>query len=81
MITESNNNSTPAYKKLAAFNSIVLEKSNQTCLDYSYNNMIEELRNITWGSEGGMYVKSYDSIPLVICFHHFFVTTKLLCSF
>ncbi|KAG6461332.1 putative serine protease K12H4.7 isoform X2 [Manduca sexta] len=43
----------PAYKKLAVFNSIILEKSNQTCLDYSYDNMIKDLRNMTWGSEGG----------------------------
>lgn len=46
--------SEPAYKKLAAFNSIILEKNNQTCLDYSYDNMIQELRNMSWGSEGGM---------------------------
>ncbi|XP_026500280.2 putative serine protease K12H4.7 [Vanessa tameamea] len=50
MITEPSGK--PAYRKLAAFNSIILEKSNQTCLDYSYDNMIEELRNVTWGSEG-----------------------------
>ncbi|XP_032526594.2 putative serine protease K12H4.7 [Danaus plexippus] len=43
----------PAFKKLAAYNSIVLNKSNQTCLDYGYDNMIKELRNISWGSEGG----------------------------
>lgn len=42
----------PAYKKLAAFNSIILDKTNQTCLDYSYDNMIKELRDMTWGSEG-----------------------------
>lgn len=44
--------SEPAYKKLAAFNSIILDKTNQACLDYSYKNMIKELRNMTWGSEG-----------------------------
>lgn len=43
----------PAYKKLAAFNSIILDKSNQTCLDYSYENMIKELKNFTWSSSGG----------------------------
>ncbi|CAH0716103.1 unnamed protein product, partial [Brenthis ino] len=64
MITESN---TPAYKKLAAFNSIVLEKSNQTCLDYSYNSMIEELRNITWGSEGG-WVHTYSFVQGLLSF-------------
>ncbi|XP_028171443.1 putative serine protease K12H4.7 [Ostrinia nubilalis] len=49
MLTKQN--SLPAYKKLAQFNSIMLDKSNQTCLDYSYNNMIKELRNVTWGSD------------------------------
>lgn len=43
----------PAYKKLAAFNDIVLAKSNETCMDYSYDNMISDLRNITWSSNGG----------------------------
>lgn len=43
----------PEYKKLAEFNTIVLQEANETCLDYSYDNMIKELRNITWGSEGG----------------------------
>ncbi|XP_023948748.2 putative serine protease K12H4.7 [Bicyclus anynana] len=43
----------PAYKKLAEFNSIVLGEANQTCLDYSYDYMINELRNVTWGTEGG----------------------------
>ncbi|XP_073954590.1 putative serine protease K12H4.7 [Choristoneura fumiferana] len=42
----------PAYKKLAAFNSIMLDKSNQTCMDYSYDNMIKDLRNTTWSPEG-----------------------------
>ncbi|XP_062524740.1 putative serine protease K12H4.7 [Bombyx mori] len=42
----------PAYKKLAAFNDIVLAKSNETCMDYSYDNMISDLRNITWSSNG-----------------------------
>lgn len=47
--------SEPAYKKLAAYNSIILDKTNQTCLDYSYANMVEELRNMSWSSEGGLY--------------------------
>nr|XP_013189334.1 unnamed protein product [Amyelois transitella] len=44
--------SEPAYKKLAAFNSIILAKNNETCMDYSYANMINDLRNVTWGSDG-----------------------------
>ncbi|XP_059055220.1 putative serine protease K12H4.7 isoform X1 [Achroia grisella] len=43
--------SDPAYKKVANFNSIILEKTNQTCLDYSYDNMINELRKVSWGSD------------------------------
>ncbi|CAH2034557.1 unnamed protein product, partial [Iphiclides podalirius] len=43
----------PAHQRLAAFNSMMLEKSNQSCMDYSYGGMIEELRNASWGSEGG----------------------------
>ncbi|KAJ2954280.1 hypothetical protein O0L34_g2531 [Tuta absoluta] len=39
----------PAYKKLAKFNSINLEKSKEKCLDYSYQNMIDELRNTSYG--------------------------------
>lgn len=50
----------PAYKKLAAFNSIILQKTNQSCMDYSYKNMIDELRNITWGSEGGMFITEHN---------------------
>ncbi|CAH2985463.1 unnamed protein product [Chilo suppressalis] len=41
----------PAYKRLADFNAIIMNKNNQTCLDYSYSNMIQELRNITWGGD------------------------------
>lgn len=51
MLTEDGDR--PAYKKLAAFNSIMLDKSNQTCMDYSYDNMIKDLRNTTWSPEGG----------------------------
>lgn len=42
-----------AYEKLAKFNSLILEESNQTCMDYSYKNMIKDLRNATWSSGGG----------------------------
>ncbi|XP_047524948.1 putative serine protease F56F10.1 [Pieris napi] len=53
MLTEYKNN-TPAYKALASFNSMILDQNNETCMDYSYDNMIQELRNVTWdSSEGG----------------------------
>ncbi|CAH2227617.1 jg2577 [Pararge aegeria aegeria] len=47
----------PAYKKLAEFNSIVLKEANETCLDYDYDNMINELRNVSWASEGAPHFK------------------------
>lgn len=50
MLTEAGD--IPAFKKLAAFNSIILDKSNQTCMDYSYDNMIMDLKNVTWSSDG-----------------------------
>lgn len=43
----------PAYKKLAEFNAIVLEKSNQTCMDYSYGKMVNELRAVQWEDNTG----------------------------
>lgn len=57
MLTEDG--SVPAYKKLAAFNSITLDKTNQTCLDYSYDNMLKELRNVSWGSGGKCKLVTY----------------------
>lgn len=52
MMTEEVN--LPAYERLAKFNAITLHKSNQTCMDYSYDNMIKELRNLTWSLDGGL---------------------------
>lgn len=43
----------PAYKKLGKFNSIILEQSNQTCLDYSYTKMCNDLRNSSWDADVG----------------------------
>ncbi|CAH1101926.1 unnamed protein product [Psylliodes chrysocephalus] len=42
--------------RLAAVNSLLLQTSNETCLDYKYDNMLDELRNTSWdaeASEGG----------------------------
>lgn len=63
MLTEDGDR--PAYKKLAAFNSIMLDKSNQTCMDYSYDNMIKDLRNTTWSPEGGD-VPAYPVVDVVL---------------
>ncbi|XP_045784697.1 putative serine protease K12H4.7 [Maniola jurtina] len=41
----------PEYQKLAEFNSIVLEESDETCLDYDYSKLINGLRNVSWSSE------------------------------
>ncbi|KAL4717657.1 hypothetical protein ACJJTC_000806 [Scirpophaga incertulas] len=41
----------PAYKRLAKFNAMMLKKNNQTCMDYSYDNMITELRKTSWGKD------------------------------
>lgn len=54
MLTESGD--TPAYRLLARFNSIILEQSNQTCMDYSYDAEIESLRNDSLSPEGSMYI-------------------------
>lgn len=72
----------PAYKKLAAYNSIVLDKTNQTCLDYSYINMVKELRDMSWSSEGGLHwvVFNLKLKLLIVCpFYVFFVLLQLNC--
>lgn len=53
MTDESSGN---ALDRLANVNAMLLEANNETCLDYKYNKMIEEFRNLTWsatGAEGG----------------------------
>lgn len=37
--------------RLAAVNSLLLDTYDQKCLDFKYDNMINELRNISWKSE------------------------------
>ncbi|XP_050293745.1 putative serine protease K12H4.7 [Anthonomus grandis grandis] len=42
--------------RLAAFNSLMLKASNQSCFDFKYNSMIEGMKNVSWeasASEGG----------------------------
>ncbi|CAG9854740.1 unnamed protein product [Phyllotreta striolata] len=42
--------------RLAAVNNLLLNGSNETCLDYKYDKMISEMRNVSWdaeASEGG----------------------------
>lgn len=52
ILTASPNNEA-SYKKLAQFNAIVLEKNNETCMDYNYGKMITELRNVEWSANKG----------------------------
>ncbi|XP_045509497.1 putative serine protease K12H4.7 [Colias croceus] len=53
MLVEEQNESN-IYIQVGKFNSIILDMSNQTCLDYSYDNMIQELRNMSYSAtEGG----------------------------
>lgn len=52
------NNATkgPAITRLARYNALMLNASNQTCLDFKYSKMIAEMSNISWeasASEGG----------------------------
>lgn len=37
--------------RLAKINDLILKISNETCLDYNYDNMINELKNVSWDSE------------------------------
>lgn len=37
--------------RLAVINAMLLNATKEKCLDYRYNKMIHELRNITWASE------------------------------
>lgn len=57
MLTETKGEDKAAYKKMAEFNAIALEKSNQTCMDYGYGKMITELRAVEWkeNTGGGNY--------------------------
>lgn len=40
-------------EKMAEVNNFLLEATNEGCLDYSYDKMIEELSEISWSSEAG----------------------------
>ncbi|KAI4469655.1 protease s28 pro-x carboxypeptidase-related [Holotrichia oblita] len=41
----------PPIDRLAAVNTLILDAYNQTCLDYKYDKMIGQYRNISWDSE------------------------------
>lgn len=41
----------PQIDRLAAVNSVILKKHNESCLDFKYDKMIKEMVNISWDSE------------------------------
>ncbi|XP_054264799.1 putative serine protease K12H4.7 [Macrosteles quadrilineatus] len=52
MVNQSLGNTQARY---AAVNTLLLDAYEENCLDYKYNNYIEELKNISWGGIGGYY--------------------------
>ena len=40
-------------EKLAEVNNFLLQATNEECLDYSYETMIQELSEVSWDSEAG----------------------------
>lgn len=46
--------------RLAHISNMILNASKEKCLDFRYDKMIHELRNVTWdseGAEGGNFIK------------------------
>nr|CAH7720380.1 unnamed protein product [Callosobruchus chinensis] len=41
----------PEVNRLAAVNDLMMKRYNQTCLDYKYDKMIKDMRNVSWSSE------------------------------
>lgn len=41
----------PPVTRLGAVNKLILKATNQTCLDYKYDKMIEGMRNVSWDAE------------------------------
>lgn len=40
-----------AVTRLAAVNAMILKDTNQTCLDYKYDKMVAQMKNVSWDSE------------------------------
>ncbi|XP_067008768.1 putative serine protease K12H4.7 isoform X2 [Anabrus simplex] len=47
----TNSNIGPPVNRLAAVNSLLLDAYDQKCLDYKYDKMVADLRNVSWDSE------------------------------
>ena len=41
----------PPVTRLAAVNQMILKENKQKCLDYKYDNMIAQMKNVSWSSE------------------------------
>ena len=41
-------------EKMAEVNNFLLQATNEECLDYSYETMIQELSEVNWDSEAGV---------------------------
>lgn len=41
----------PPVTRLAAVNTLLLDTYDEKCLDFKYENMVNELRNVSWKSE------------------------------
>jgi hypothetical protein len=41
----------PPVTRLAAVNRMILKDNNQTCFDYKYDKMIDQMKNVSWDSE------------------------------
>lgn len=64
--------------RLAAVNNLILDTYEQKCLDYKYENMIDELRNVSWKSEtaeGGNNSLFLNFEIFTITMLNFYITT------
>ncbi|KAL3276152.1 hypothetical protein HHI36_020871 [Cryptolaemus montrouzieri] len=61
--------------RLAAVSNLLLDANNETCLDYNYDKMIEEMRNITWNDDGVSFSlfhkKTLKFLSFLSLFRHF----------
>lgn len=48
--------------RLAYINNMILNASEEKCLDYRYGKMIRELRNVTWASEQAEGGNAFDQL-------------------
>ncbi|ALC43759.1 CG9953 [Drosophila busckii] len=49
----------PPVTRLGMVNSLILQQSNQTCLDYKYDKMIADIKNVSWDSEAAKGMRQW----------------------